>query len=74
MLLWPDPGPLARPRAAIAVQKGFFQDLKKALPVPIIKEDGLLGIAPGGQVIKRAGEFDAQGRIMEMIVADQILK
>jgi hypothetical protein len=31
------------------------------MPVPIIQEDGLLGIAPGGQVIKRAGEFDAQG-------------
>jgi hypothetical protein len=51
---------------AIAVRKGFFQDLKKALPVPIIQKDGLLGIAPGGQVIKRAGNFDAQGACHEI--------
>ena len=46
---------------AIVVRKGLCQDLKKAVPVAIIEEDGLLGVAPGGQVIKRAGEFDAQG-------------
>jgi hypothetical protein len=27
----------------------------------IVEEDGLLGIAPGGEVVKGAGEFDAQG-------------
>jgi hypothetical protein len=45
---------------AIVVRKGFTQDLKRAVPVAIIAEDGLLGIAPGGQMIKRAGEFDAR--------------
>jgi hypothetical protein len=47
---------------AFVVRKGFTQDLKRAAPVAIIVEDGLLGIAPGRQMIKRAGEFDVKVR------------
>ncbi len=46
---------------AITVRKDFPQNLKKIVPVLFIEEDGLAGIAPGGQVVKGAGEFDAQG-------------
>ncbi len=46
---------------AIAVRKGFPQNLKIIVPVLIIAEDGVLGVAPGGQLVKGAGEFDAQG-------------
>jgi hypothetical protein len=45
----------------IAVGKGFAQNLEKSVPIPIIQEDGLLGIAPGGQVVKGVGELGAQG-------------
>lgn len=50
----------------IAVGKGFAQNLEKSVPIPIIQEDGLLGIAPDGQVIKRPGELGAQGNVMKV--------
>jgi hypothetical protein len=40
----------------------------------IIEEDGLLGIAPGGQVIERAGEFDAERSSHRGILTHKILK
>ena len=43
-----------------SVRKGFGQGFNKAVPVAIGVKDGPLSIAQGGQVIKRAVEFDAQ--------------
>jgi hypothetical protein len=40
----------------------------------IIEEDGLLGIAPGGQVIQLAGEFDAERSDHIKSLTDKLLK
>jgi hypothetical protein len=58
--------PAAGMADTIAVGKGFAQNLEKSVPIPIIQEDGLLGIAPDGQVIKRPGELGSQGNVMKV--------
>jgi hypothetical protein len=58
----------------VAVGKGFFQNLEKQHPVPVAEEDGLTGVAPGGEVVERSGEFDAKGAGHENRLPEKDLK